>query len=72
MKACHTFKAGRPHYTSANQGILTAVLIATRFRDTPSICQLMTDFDMSKATAYRWRSAFRIAKGESAGNGGAA
>lgn len=56
--------AGNPSPQTAHGGILTAAKIAVKFRTTPSIKQLMEGLGMSRATAYRWRSAFRIARGE--------
>ena len=56
--------AGNPSPSSTHNGILTAAKIAVKFRTTPSVKQLMEGLGMSRATAYRWRSAFRIARGE--------
>jgi transposase len=47
-------------------GIYTAVSVALKYRLTPSPKQLMADFGMSHATAYRWVSAFKAARGEEA------
>lgn len=57
-------KAGNPSPQTTHAGILTAAKIAIMFRATPTVKQLMEGMGMSKATAYRWRSAFRIARGE--------
>lgn len=47
---------GNPHTTSAIAK--TAFLIVRKFGGfVPSIEQLVSDFSMSKATAYRWRNA---------------
>jgi hypothetical protein len=49
----------------ANQLIYTACSVAARFaRRTPTAGELMQEFGMSAATAYRWRSALKAARGE--------
>lgn len=60
----HLQTAGTPPCTGTKLGILTACKIALRYRTTPSVSQLRNDFGMSRATAYRWVSAFKIARGE--------
>jgi hypothetical protein len=60
----YTLGPGWPPLTGTSIGILTATRVAIRYKTTPTINQLMADFNMSKATAYRWRSAFKIARGE--------
>lgn len=60
----YTQQAGTPNNYSAHVGIFNAARIAVRYRATPTIKQLMYDFNMSRATAYRWRAAFLIARGE--------
>jgi hypothetical protein len=60
----HTLQAGRPSPFSASTTIYSAVCIAIKYRDTPSFQQLMADFGMSRATAYRCVSAFKAARGE--------
>ena len=45
--------------------ILVAARIALKYQHgTPSAKQLMRDYGMSQATAYRWRNAFKVARGE--------
>lgn len=45
-----------PH---ANNCMFLAALIAQEFRREPSPAQLMARFGMCRATAYRWRRAWR-------------
>lgn len=43
-------------------GILTACRIAQRFRHrVPTVKELRAEFDMSRAAAYRWHSAMKLA-----------
>jgi hypothetical protein len=57
----------RANPNSANIRILTACRIARRYRDRiPAAKQLMNDFGMSRATAYRWIAALQQARGEPA------
>lgn len=62
--SCYLLKAGNPSPQTTHGGILIAAKIAVMFRTTPTVKQLMEGMGMSRATAYRWRSAFRIARGE--------
>jgi hypothetical protein len=62
MKIVYTMEAGTPSYGNTCLGILTAVRVAKRYRDRiPTPAQLMADFNMSRATAYRWVSALKEA-----------
>jgi hypothetical protein len=60
----YTLGAGYPSCRTSTISILTATRLVTQYKTTSTINQLMNDFNMSKATAYRWRSAFKIARGE--------
>lgn len=60
----YTDAAGLSPPEFANLKILHAATIAIRYRQTPTAAQLMADFGMSPATAYRWRAAFKLARGE--------
>lgn len=54
-----------PPENVAHQLIYTATAVAARFsRGTPTAADLMREFGMSKATAHRWRSAMKAARGE--------
>ena len=57
-------QAGNPSPNTAHSGILTAAKIAVMFRTTPTVSQLIEGLGMSRATAYRWVAAFKIARGE--------
>lgn len=53
-----------PPSNSTNGHLYIAVRIADKWRDTiPTHHQLMELFGMSKATAHRWRGAFKDARG---------
>lgn len=56
--------AGYPDPHCVSLSVLSAVRIALRYGRTPTVSQLMNDYGMSRATAYRWRAAFKIARGE--------
>jgi len=57
--------AGIPPHASVHQGILVACQIALRYTHGEPTCRaLMEEFNMSRATAYRWIAALRMAKGE--------
>lgn len=62
--SAYTMQAGSPPPEYAHKKILVAAQIAIRYRETPSAAQLIKDFGMSPATAFRWRAAFKIARGE--------
>ena len=48
----------------AHSGIHTAIAIAHRFtHHAPTVAQLREAFNMSRATAYRWRRAWLDANG---------
>lgn len=50
--------------TNGNITLAVACIMARKFPDRPpSVDQLRAEFDMSRATAYRWRAAFRDAMG---------
>ena len=52
----------RPPWSTTCGSIYTACQIAQRYRNRiPSIKELRSEFGMSQATAYRWRSAISIA-----------
>ena len=56
---------GRPNPSTVSPSILTACQIAKAFRgNVPSVEGLQTKFGMSRATAYRWRAAFKLAWGQ--------
>jgi transposase-like protein len=46
---------------NANGGMFLAALIAQEYRRQPTAEQLMDRFGMCRATAYRWRRAWREA-----------
>lgn len=47
------------HTRSGAQGVMIyALRIARRYRQRPTAEQLMRDYGMSRATAYRWRAAW--------------
>ena len=65
--------AAKPQYTldagecpnSANITTLTAVRIAMRYvTRNPTVKELREGFGMSRATAYRWIAAFKVARGQ--------
>jgi hypothetical protein len=66
MKRLYLSEPGMPFGQSTRIGIFVAVRIALKYRNTPTVSQLMNDFEMSRATAFRWRAAFKLAKGEQA------
>jgi hypothetical protein len=54
-----------PPLSVGNQLIFTACAVSMRFRNrTPSAAELVKEFGMCRATAYRWRGALMAAKGE--------
>lgn len=59
MKTKHTFRGapGMPH-----KMITIAILMAMTYSEPPTVEHLMARYDMSRATAYRWRAAFIEAK----------
>ncbi len=67
MRNTYHSEAGTPPPGVTAIGILTAMRIAMRYRDRiPTHKQLMADYGMSRATAYRWLAALRLARGISA------
>ena len=66
MKRLYQSQPGMPYCGSTRIGIVVAVQIALKYRNTPTVSKLMNDFEMSRATAFRWRAAFKLAKGEQA------
>lgn len=64
-KERYTDSAGRPPTTTASGLIFTAAQIAIRYASrVPSAAELQSVHGMSRATAYRWVAAFRLARGE--------
>lgn len=58
------FRSGLCIDSAANGGMYVACLIAQAFtRGEPSIDTMMRRFGMSRATAFRWRKAWRTATG---------
>ena len=56
-----SYKAGCAHLHTracAQSVMVYALRIARRYRSRPSADQLMRDYGMSRATAYRWRAAW--------------
>lgn len=50
-----------------HQNILTAIRVAKRYGGKcPTVAQLQADFGMSRASAYRWRAAWKCACPEAA------
>lgn len=64
MRAQETYRLSELHIESHNVvrgAVLVACLIASEFKQAPSVAQLREHFGMSRATAYRWRRAWRTA-----------
>lgn len=58
----HNRVPGWPEWSRQNITITTALRIVRRYGDhLPTVAQLRADFGVSRATAFRWRAAFRDA-----------
>lgn len=56
----YTLNVGLPPPSSQCISITLALRVVRRYRDkAPTTAQLMADFDMSRATAYRWIAALK-------------
>lgn len=65
----YTGQPGFPSRGVTSVRITTALRIANRYRGrVPEVKQLMRDFGMSKATAYRWANAIRDEQEEACGH----
>lgn len=54
-----------PSPSTCTTSILVACQIARRFHaEVPTVAQLIAEFGMSRATAYRWRSVLKTAQGQ--------
>lgn len=63
-KSHYTTDAGTPPPGVTAIGILVACRIACRYQHRiPTPTELRNDFGMSRATAYRWIAAMRVARG---------
>jgi hypothetical protein len=60
----YTLRAGAPPTSTAGAQIYTAACIAQHYASRlPTVAELQRDYEMSRPTAYRWRAAFKYARG---------
>lgn len=62
----HNREPGWPEWGRQNITLTAALRMVRMYGDRiPSVAQLRADFGISRATAFRWRAAFREAMGQS-------
>lgn len=62
----HNREPGWPEWGRQNITLTAALRMVRMYGDRiPSVAQLRADFGISRATAFRWRGAFREAMGQS-------
>jgi hypothetical protein len=63
-QSAYILRPGTPPTSTVHRGIYGAACIATRYASrVPTVDELCAEYEMSRATAYRWIAAFKHARG---------